>query len=85
MQISCSGMEPALLKEKCGVCICFWGGSCDTRDILSRQTPEEVAQNMRKQVEIMQKGSGFIFQHVHNIMADIHPENIVALFKAVNN
>ena len=85
VQISCSGMEPALLKEKYGDRICFWGGGCDTRDILPHQTPEEVAQHVRKQVEIMRKGSGFVFQHAHNIMADIRPENIVALFKAVNN
>ena len=84
VQISCSGMEPALLKEKYGDRICFWGGSCDTRDILPHQTPGEVARHVRKQVEIMRKGSGFVFQHVHNIMADIQPENIVALFNAVN-
>ena len=85
VQISCSGMEPALLKEKYGDRICFWGGGCDTRDILPHQTPEEVARHVRKQVEIMRKGSGFVFQHDHNIMADIQPENIVALFKVVNN
>jgi len=84
VQISCNGMEPNHLKEKFGDRICFWGGGCDTRDILPHHTPEEVAQHVRKQVEIMRRGSGFVFQQVHNIMADIRPENIVALFKAVN-
>jgi len=84
VQISCNGMNPKLLKEKHGSRICFWGGGCDTRDILPHQTPEEVAQHVRKQVEIMRRGSGFVFQQVHNILADIRPENIMAMFKAVN-
>jgi len=84
VQISCNGMDPKLLKEKYGSRMCFWGGGCDTRDILPHQSPEEVGRHVRKQVEIMQKGSGFVFQQVHNIMADIRPENIMALFKAVN-
>jgi len=84
VQISCNGMDPKHLKEKYGNRICFWGGGCDTRDILPLQTPEEVTAHVRKQVEILQQGSGFVFQQVHNIMADIQPENIMALFKAVN-
>ncbi len=84
VQISCNGMNPQHLKDKFGDRICFWGGGCDTRDILPHQSPDEVATHVRKQVEIMKQGSGFVFQQVHNIMADIRPENIVALFKAVN-
>ncbi len=84
VQISCNGMDPALLKKRHGDRICFWGGGCDTRDILPHHTPAEVAAHVRKQVEIMRRGSGFVFQQVHNIMADIRPENVIALFKAVN-
>lgn len=84
VQISCNGMDPKHLKEQYGSRICFWGGGCDTRDILPLQTSEEVTAHVRKQVEIMRQGSGFVFQQVHNIMADIQPENIIALFNAVN-
>jgi uroporphyrinogen decarboxylase len=31
----------------------------------------------------MAPGGGFIFQQVHNIMANVPPENIVAMFDAV--
>lgn len=84
VQISCNGMDPEHLKEKFGDRICFWGGGCDTRDILPSHSPEKVAQHVHRQVEIMCRGSGFVFQQVHNIMADVPPENIVAMFKAVN-
>jgi uroporphyrinogen decarboxylase len=29
-----------------------------------------------------QPGGGFVFQQVHNIMADVPPANIVAMFEA---
>lgn len=84
VQISSAGMDPALLKAKYGSRICFWGGGCDTRCILPQSTPEEVALHVRQQVEIMRQGSGFVFQQVHNVMADVRPENVVAMFRAIN-
>jgi uroporphyrinogen decarboxylase len=43
-----------------------------------------VAEHVRQQVAVMRQGSGFVFQQVHNVMADVRPENIVAMFRAVN-
>jgi len=85
VQISSAGMDPARLKAKYGSRICFWGGGCDTRRILPQSTPAEVAEHVRQQVAIMRQGSGFVFQQVHNVMADVRPENIVAMFRAVNS
>jgi len=34
-------------------------------------------------MEIFAPGGGFVFQQVHNIMADIPPANVVAMFNAV--
>ena len=84
VQISCKNMDPELLKEKHGGSICFWGGGCDTRDFLPYKTPVQVEQHVRQQVDIMKRGSGFVFQQVHNILADVPPENIMAMFRAVN-
>jgi uroporphyrinogen decarboxylase len=33
----------------------------------------------------MAPGGGFVFQQVHNIMANVPPENIVAMFDAVHD
>jgi len=82
VQISCPGMEPRALKANFGRDITFWGGGCDTRDVLPRSSPEEVARHVRRQVEILAPGGGFVFQQVHNILADVPPENIIAMFDA---
>ena len=84
VQISCSGMDAAELKAEFGKELTFWGGGCDTRDVLPNATPKAVAEHVREQVKILSPGGGFVFQQVHNIMANIKPENIVAMFDAVN-
>lgn len=83
VQISCSGMDAGRLKAEFGADITFWGGGCDTRDILSSGTPQQVAENVKEQVRILSPGGGFVFQQVHNILANIPPANIVAMFDAV--
>ncbi|MDF1513072.1 MAG: uroporphyrinogen decarboxylase family protein [Anaerolineae bacterium] len=84
VQTSAYNMDAAYLKREYGRDLCLWGGGCDTQKMLPQGTPEEVAQDVRSRVEILSPGGGFVFQQVHNIMADIPPENIVAMLDAVN-
>ena len=84
VQISCSGMDAAELKKEFGSAITFWGGGCDTGDILPHGTPETVERHVTEQVKILSPNGGFVFQQVHNILADVPAENIVAMFEAVN-
>jgi len=83
VQISCAGMDAAELKRDFGSRLTFWGGGCDTHRILGNATPEEVAAHVREQLEILSPGGGFVFQQVHNILANVPPANITAMFDAV--
>ncbi|MFW5986353.1 MAG: uroporphyrinogen decarboxylase family protein, partial [Halanaerobiales bacterium] len=83
VQITCSGMEPEGLKKDFGQEMVFWGGGCDTRRILPEGSPEEVKEHVKNQLEIMSPGGGFVFQQVHNILADVPPENIETMFEVV--
>jgi uroporphyrinogen decarboxylase len=83
VQTTCTDMEPERLKREFGRDLCFWGGGCDTRAVLPWGTPEEVAEDVRRRLEVFAPGGGFVFQQVHNIMADVPPENIVAMLEAV--
>jgi uroporphyrinogen decarboxylase len=84
VQISCSGMDAAELKVEFGSELTFWGGGCDTRDVLPNGTPQQVSEHVKKQVVTLSPGGGFVFQQVHNILANVPPENIVAMLDAVN-
>ncbi|MFC1539394.1 uroporphyrinogen decarboxylase family protein [Candidatus Latescibacterota bacterium] len=83
VQINCSGMDLKDLKRDFGNDLVFWGGGCDTGQILPGGTPEDVAKHVRAQVAEGRKGGGFVFQQVHNIMANVPPENIRAMFETV--
>ncbi len=83
VQTTCKDMEPERLKREFGRDLCLWGGGCNTRDVLARGTPAEVAADVRRRVAALAPGGGFVFQQIHNIMADVPPENIVAMLEAV--
>lgn len=84
VQTTCTDMDADLLKREFGKDLCLWGGGSNTRDVLPVGTPEEVAADVRRRVEILAPGGGFVFQQIHNIMADVPPENVVAMMEAVN-
>ena len=84
VQISCAGMNAQELKAEFGKEMVFWGGGCDTQTILPNGTPQAVRQHVREQVEILKPGGGFVFQQVHNILANVPPENIVTMFETLN-
>ncbi len=85
VQTTCKDMEAERLKKEFGKDLVFWGGGCNTRDILGTGTPEQVTQDVRERVNILAPGGGFVFQQIHNIMANVPPENIVAMFNAVHS
>ena len=82
VQITAAGMDPRRLKTTYGDRMTFWGGGCETRYVLPRGTPDEVRAHVRENIAIFQPGGGFVFQQVHNILADVPPENIIAMFEA---
>jgi uroporphyrinogen decarboxylase len=83
VQTNCRNMEPERLKKEFGGRLALWGGGCETQQVLRAGTPAEVRENVLSNMDILAPGGGFIFQQVHNIMADVSPESIVAMFDAV--
>ena len=82
VQISADDMDPKDLKREFGDRITFWGGGCDTQRVLGAKGPEEVDRHVRELVRTFKPGGGFVFNQVHNIMGNVPPENIVAMFDA---
>ena len=85
VQVSAAGMDTQVLKKTYGEDIVFWGGGVDTQKILPFGTPEEVAEEVKQRIDDLAPGGGFVFAPVHNIQADVPPENIVAAFETALN
>ncbi len=81
VQTSAVGMEPARLVRDYGDRLVFWGGSCDPQGTLTAGTPAHVAAEARANLEHFTRRPGYVFASIHNIQANVPPENIVALFE----
>lgn len=80
VQISAAGMDPVALKRDFGNDLVFWGGACNPQGALAFGTPEQVADEVRRNIDALAPGGGFVFANVHNIQNCVPPENIVAMF-----
>jgi len=82
VQTQTANMEPERLKKEFGKYVTFWGGGCDTQQILAKATPGKVKDDVKRRIEIFAKDGGFVFNQIHNVLADVPPENVIAMFEA---
>ncbi len=83
VHITAAGMQPLQLKKDFGKDVVFWGGGIDTQDVLPHATPAQVRDAVKRSLDIFAPGGGFVFNTIHNIQADVPPDNIVALYETV--
>jgi len=84
VQVGAAGMDSERLKREFGKDITFWGGGCDTQSVLCTASPAEVKQEVKRRVEDFAPGGGFVFTQVHNIQPEVPPENIAAMYEALD-
>ena len=84
VQVSAKGMEPERLKPAYGDRIVFWGGGVDPQKTMPFGTPEEVAEETRRNVAALRPGGGFVCAAIHNIQGPTPVENILAFFRSIN-
>ncbi len=82
VHVTATGMEPTALKRDFGKNIVFWGGGVDTQSVLPNGTRQQVRDDVRRNIDALAPGGGFVFNTVHNIQADVPPQNIVAMWEA---
>jgi uroporphyrinogen decarboxylase len=81
VQVSAKGVDTDTLKREFGEKLSFWG-AIDTSYILPEGTAEEVKEEVKKRIDHLGKGGGYVVAPVHNILDEVPPENIVAMYQA---
>lgn len=81
VQVSARGMDTKKLKQAFGRDIVFWGGGVDSQSVLPFGTPEQVSDEVKRRIDDLAPGGGFVFAPVHNIQPKVPPENIVAMYE----
>ena len=81
IQYTAKDMELARVKKEFGDDLCFWGVGVDPQTILPFGTPKEVSDEVKRNIDIMAYGGGFIFSSNHNIIEGVPTENIIAVYQ----
>jgi uroporphyrinogen decarboxylase len=80
VQVSARNMDTKRLKRTFGKNLSFWG-AIDTHRVLPHGTPAEVSAEVRTRIDDLATDGGYVVASVHNIQAEVPPENIVAMFE----
>lgn len=83
VQYSAQGMDLRQLKSDFGKDLVFWGGGIDTQSVLQNGTIADIREEVKRNIDIMAPGGGFVFSPVHIIQPGVSPENIAAMLDAV--
>jgi len=80
VQVSAVDMDTRRLKAEFGDRLSFMG-AIDTQRVLPFRTPDEVRREVERRIADLAPGGGYILAPVHNVQADVPPENLVAMYR----
>lgn len=82
VQVSAAGMrDTKRMKAEFGDRLAFWG-AIDTHHVLPHGTPADVRDEVRRRLQDLGPGGGYVVCSVHNVQPEVPPENVVAMFDA---
>lgn len=82
VQITASNMDPIALKREFGKELTFWGGGARMQSTAVNGTPSDLYREARELIDIFSPGGGYVFNQVHNILASVPPEKVLAIYQA---
>lgn len=83
IQYTTANMDTKKLKKEFGKYLTFWGGGIDTQNILPFGNISQIKDEVKHRIDDLAPGGGFVFCQVHNIQYDVPPENIMAMWEAL--
>lgn len=62
--------------------LALWGGGVDSQHTLPFASPAEVATEVRQIVRTMSQSSGYVFNGIHNLLAEVPADKVIAMYRA---
>jgi uroporphyrinogen decarboxylase len=82
VQVSAKDMgDTAKLKAEFGDKMVFWG-AIDTHRVLPYGSPDDVRAEVKRRIQDLGPGGGYVLCSVHNIQSEVPGENVIAMFDA---
>jgi len=79
LQFSAARMDPRELKARYGRDLSFYGG-VDIQRILPFGTEAEVKAEVRRLIDVLGAGGGYILGPAHSLLDDVPPANVLAMY-----
>jgi len=80
LQPKARGMDTTFLKDNFGDKLSFHGG-VDIQQVMPSGKPEDVENEVKRRIAIYAPGGGYVICGAHDILDDVPPENVIALYK----
>jgi uroporphyrinogen decarboxylase len=85
VQVECAGMgDTRRLKREFGKDLAFWG-ALDNQHVLSFGTPQDVRDEVRRRIDDLAPGGGYVLTPRWAMRPEVPPENIEAIYEAVED
>jgi uroporphyrinogen decarboxylase len=68
-------------KDACRGKLGLWGGGVNTQRTLPLGSLADVEHEVAQVVPVLAEGGGFVFAAIHNVLAEIDPRKVAAMYK----
>lgn len=69
-------------KRKASRRIALWGGGVNAQATLLLGSLEDIVREVQETTAILGEDSGYVFCNIHNLLAEVAPEKIIAMYRA---
>jgi len=81
VQWPAGGHSPQQWKDKVRGKMSFWGGGVDSQHTLPLGSIADIEREVAQNVATLGKDSGYVFANIHNLLSEVSPEKIIALYR----
>jgi uroporphyrinogen decarboxylase len=71
-------------KDKARKRIALWGGGVNSQVTLPLGSVEDIQREVRQVAACLGQDSGYVFCNIHNLLAEIPPEKVIAMYQAAS-
>jgi uroporphyrinogen decarboxylase len=82
VQWSAGGHSYREWKDRARRRMTLWGGGVDMQHTVATGTVQDVERQVIEVVSYMRKDGGYVFNNIHNLLAEVSPEVVLTMYRA---
>jgi uroporphyrinogen decarboxylase len=82
VQWTAGGHSALEWKDRARGKLALWGGGVNSQATLPLGTVADVEAEVHRNVQVLKQDGGYVFCNIHNILAEIAPEKVIAMYRS---